>query len=231
MTPQRYQKLRAVLDRRQPDLTLLTDNVHKGRNLSAVLRNADAVGIASMHCVVDDNEYRAFRGTAMGSQRWVEMYRHKTIESAIAPLKQQGVQILAAHLADDSVDYREVDYTGPTAILLGAEKRGVSAVAADMADAHITIPMMGMVQSFNVSVAAGIILAEAQHQRMQAGCYDQCRLSPEQYQRLFFEWAHPQLTAFCQQRGLAYPPLGEDGELEDAPGWNAKVKAGQATLA
>ena len=231
MTPERYQRLKAVLNRRQPDLTLLTDNVHKGRNLSAVVRNADAVGICDMHCVIDDKDYRAFRGTAMGSHSWVDVHRHTDIATAISTLKEQGMQVLAAHLDEDSVDYRQPDYCRPTAILLGAEKRGVSAIGAGLADAHITVPMMGMVKSFNVSVAAGIILAEAQYQRMQAGLYEACRLSNTHYQRLLFEWAHPGLRDFCRERGLAYPPLGDDGELLDAPAWNASVKAGTAEKA
>ncbi|GAB3379138.1 tRNA (guanosine(18)-2'-O)-methyltransferase TrmH [Spongiibacter taiwanensis] len=222
--------MRAVLDRRQPDLSLITDNVHKGRNLSAVIRNADAAGVSTLHCVLEEREYRAFRGTAMGSQQWVEVRRHPDISGAIARLQAEGVQVLAAHLSEVSVDYREVDYTRPTAILLGAEKRGVSSEALALADAHITIPMVGMVQSYNVSVASGILLAEAQYQRQKAGMYDQRRLPDDVYERLFFEWAHPELTRFCQQRGLAYPPLGEDGELQDPPGWYAEVRAGRAAM-
>lgn len=231
MTPERHRKLRAVLDRRQPDLWLITDNVHKGRNLSALLRNADAAGVATVHCVLDDKDYRAFRGTAMGSQQWVEVRRHPSVSEAIGAVQGQGAQVLAAHLSDAAVDYRQIDYTRPTAILLGAEKRGVSSEALARVDGHITIPMMGMVQSYNVSVASGILLAEAQHQRQQAGLYDRRRLDARAYAQRFFEWAHPQLTQFCRQRGLAYPPLGEDGELLDAPAWNAAVRAGQAPLA
>ena len=98
MTPERYLRLRAVLDRRQPDLTLITDNVHKGRNLSAIVRTADAAGIAEMHAVIDDKDYKAFRGTAMGSHSWVEVKRHRDIGGLITGLQAQGVQVLAAHL-------------------------------------------------------------------------------------------------------------------------------------
>ena len=126
MTPERYLRLRAVLDRRQPDLTLITDNVHKGRNLSAIVRTADAAGIAEMHAVIDDKDYKAFRGTAMGSHSWVEVKRHRDIGGLITGLQAQGVQVLAAHLDESSVDYREPDYTRPTAVLL-ARKSAASA--------------------------------------------------------------------------------------------------------
>lgn len=227
MTPERYQRLRAVLDRRQPDLTVITDNVHKGRNLSAIVRTADAAGIAEMHAVIDDKDYKAFRGTAMGSHSWVAVRRHRDIATLITGLQGDGYQVLAAHLDADSVDYRQPDYTRPTAILLGAEKRGVSAEACALADAHITIPMMGMVQSYNVSVAAGIILSEAQYQRDQQGLYDRPRLDEQTYRQTLFEWAHPQVCDFCRENGLDYPALREqDGEIAEPAQWYKRIREG-----
>lgn len=227
MTPERYQRLRAVLDRRQPDLTVITDNVHKGRNLSAIVRTADAAGIAEMHAVIDDKDYKAFRGTAMGSHSWVAVRRHRDIAALITGLQGDGYQVLAAHLDAGSVDYRQPDYTRPTAILLGAEKRGVSAEACALADAHITIPMMGMVQSYNVSVAAGIILSEAQYQRDQQGLYDRPRLDEQTYRQTLFEWAHPQVRDFCRENGLDYPALREeDGEIAEPAQWYKRIREG-----
>jgi len=86
------------------------------------------------------------------------------------------------------VDYRQLDYTCPTCVLLGTEKWGVSPEAAELSDAHILIPMMGMVQSLNVSVAAAVILFEAQRQRLQRGLYDQPQLSPEGYTEMLENW-------------------------------------------
>lgn len=224
MTPERFARLQAILARRQPDLTVITDYVHKGRNLSAIVRTADAVGIGEVHCVIGDKEYRAFRGTALGSHRWVDVHRYGDIEAPVSQLQAQGFQIVAAHVSDAAVDFHDIDYTRPTALLLGAEKEGVSVDALAMVDRHITIPMVGMVESFNVSVAAGIILAEAQAQRLRAGLYSQQRIDSATRQRLFFEWAHPELTAFCRQHQLAYPPLREDGELQDPSGWYAQAR-------
>ena len=226
MTPERYQRLRAVLDRRQPDLTVITDNVHKGRNLSAIVRTADAAGIAEMHAVIDDKDYKVFRGTAMGSHSWVEVTRHRDITTLIRDLQSKGYQVLAAHLEAGSVDYRQPDYTRPTAVLLGAEKRGVSAEACALVDALITIPMMGMVQSYNVSVAAGIILSEAQYQRDKRGLYDSPRLDSDTYQKTLFEWAHPQIRDFCREKGVDYPALREDGEIAEPAQWYTQIREG-----
>ncbi len=224
MTPERIARLRSVLDKRQPDLTVVTDYVHKGRNLSAIVRTADAVGALDMHSVIGDKDYKAFRGTAKGSHSWLKVHRHPSLDDALAPLKAQGYQIVAAHLDERAVDFREVDYTRPTALLLGAERVGVSAEGQAASDIHITIPMMGMVQSYNVSVAAGIILAEAQRQRALAGLYDQVRIDEATYQRLFFEWGHPKLRHFCEHYGLDYPPLNEEGEVDNPSAWYAQVR-------
>lgn len=224
MTPERFNKLQSILSKRQPDLTVVTDYVHKGRNLSAIVRTADAVGVSDVHCVIGDKDYRAFRGTALGSHRWVEVHRYALLNEAVEQIKGRGMQLVAAHLSPDAVDYHDIDYTKPTAILMGAEKVGVSELGSQLADAHITIPMVGMVESFNVSVAAGIILTEAQRQRQLAGMYDRQRIDQATYKRLFFEWAHPQLTTFCQQHDLPYPPLREDGELCDPSGWYASAR-------
>ncbi len=228
MTPQRIARLRQVLARRQPDLTVVTDFVHKQRNLSAIVRNCDAVGVMSLEAVIGDEDYKAFRGTAMGSHQWVEVNRHSQLETAVAPLKARGYQLVAAHPGDDAVEYQQVDYTLPTAILLGAERRGVSREAIGFADTLVAIPMVGMVGSLNVSVASGIILAEAQRQRREAGMYARQRISEAEYQRLFFEWGHPEVTDFCRQRGLRYPPLNAEGEIDRPSDWYAQVRAGVA---
>lgn len=217
-------RLRAVLDRRQPDLTVITDFVHKQRNTSAIVRNCDAVGILRAHAVVNKRDYKAFRGTAMGSHRWVQVVRHNTLDEALQAVRAEGMQVVAAHLSDDAVDYRELDYSLPTALLMGAEKQGVSIRGVEQADRCITIPMLGMVGSYNVSVAAGIILAEAQRQRHVAGLYDERRIDEATYQRLLFEWGHPEVRHFCMERKIDYPVLNEEGEIDNPSAWYARVR-------
>ncbi|GGO75394.1 tRNA (guanosine(18)-2'-O)-methyltransferase [Marinobacterium nitratireducens] len=228
MTPQRKARLLATLNRRQPDLTLIAEQVHKSRNIAALVRNCDAVGIARMHIVAPKEGYRDYSGTALGSDRWVRRHVHEDVEHAVATARGQGMKVYAAHFSDRARDYREVDYRIPCALLMGAEKQGISTRAAELADEHVSIPMMGMVSSFNVSTAAGIILVEAQHQRLQAGFYDQPRLPRDEIRRTLFEWGQREVARFCRQRGLAYPPLGDDGEIIDAPGWYASVRDGTA---
>ena len=97
---------------------------------------------------------------------------------AIAALKAQGMQVLVTNLSDTAVNFTEIDYTKPTAIILGQEKFGTSEEALALADQDIVIPMVGMVQSLNVSVACSVVLYEAQRQRQLAGMYDQPKIKP-----------------------------------------------------
>ena len=183
MTPERYAKIQQVLALRQPTLSVLMDEVNKPHNFSAILRTCDAVGVLTAHAVPPHNGSEpgllpTFNATSGSAEKWVKVQPHPDAVSAVRQLQSSGVQVLATHLSQRSVDYRQPDYTRPTCILLGAEKWGVSDEAADAADINIVIPMFGMVQSLNVSVAAATILFEAQRQRLAAGMYAAPQLPP-----------------------------------------------------
>ena len=213
MTPQRQQKLRRVLDNRQPDLTVLLDNVHKPHNFSAILRSCDAVGVFEAHAVWGDPTLRVNRLTSGGSGKWVGIRTHPDIDSAVTALRTHGFQLVAAHPGKDARDYRDIDYTRPTALMLGAELEGLGRRALECADARVCVPMMGMVASLNVSVAAATILFEAQRQRANADLYSASRLDPAIYDKTLFEWAHPAVARYCRRHKLPYPALDDDGEI------------------
>ena len=222
MTAERFARLVEVLNLRQPDLTVVSDSVHKGQNLSAIVRTCDAVGIMDVHSALDEATFRAHTGTTMGTHKWVETHVYQNVSEPLTKLHSEGYQIVAADTAGSTVDYREIDFTQPTALLLGAEKYGISDTASPFIDKSITVPMLGMVESFNVSVACAIILAEARRQREQAGFYQQRRLDNSRYQQLLFEWSQPLLAKYCQKHQLPYPALNEQGEIIDANWRNAQ---------
>lgn len=224
MTLERFAKFNAVLQKRQLDLTIITDQVHKGRNLAALVRNCDAIGIDTIHTVMPQAGFQPYRGTAMGSQKWVNIDFHDSVTDAIGSARDQQMQVLAAHLSQDAVDYREIDYTVPTALVLGTEKQGVSESALALVDQAITIPMVGMAGSLNVSVACGIILSEAYHQRFKAGLYERCQLSKQEFARRLFEWMQPDIASYCKENGLDYPALDEEGDLANPSQWYQDIR-------
>jgi len=213
MRPERFRRIRSVLDRRQPDLTVLMERVHKEHNLSAIARNCDAVGVLDLHAVVPDRGLRLHRDTSGGTAKWIDLRRHESIGNAMDSLRSGGFQVVAAHLDEAAVDFRAVDYTVPTAILVGAELFGVSDDAAAAADITAVIPMVGMVRSLNVSVATSLFLFEALRQREAKGMYDEPRLPPERYRETLFRWAYPSHARRYREAGMAAPELGPDGEL------------------
>jgi tRNA (guanosine-2'-O-)-methyltransferase len=214
MTPERFEKIQRVLRLRQPTLTVLMDEVNKPHNLSAILRTCDAVGVLEAHAVPPKHgSLPTFNATSGSAEKWVPVQSHESAVSAVKALQARGFQVLATHLSQRSVDYRSADFARPTCVLLGAEKWGVSDEAAEAADANIVIPMLGMVQSLNVSVAAATILFEAQRQRLAAGLYDAPQLDSAERARLTFEWGYPELAPLYRERGEAYPALSDTGQV------------------
>lgn len=225
MTPERYARLKDTLNRRQPDLTVVTDEVHKAHNLSAIIRTCDAFAVPKVHAIWPHDDFRTFRGKAKGSQHWVDVETYRTTESAVSQLQAKGFKVCVANFSDRAIDFRDYDFTQPTAIMMGNELTGVTDVAAAMADEHLTIPMLGMVQSFNVSVAAALLLSEAERQRSMKGMFDERRISDSDYERLLFKWSHPLYARICKEMGWKYPETREDGELADPQGFSARVNA------
>ncbi len=224
MTPERLARINTMLDKRQPDLTVCMEGVHKAHNLAAVVRTCDAIGVSDVHAVWKSEEAEVRGGSAAGSQNWLDVHSHYKTADAIAELKAQGMQVLVTNLSDSAVDFREIDYTKPTAIILGQEKFGASAEALALADQDIVIPMVGMVQSLNVSVACSVVLYEAQRQRVAAGLYDRPKLSNERRQRTLFEGGHPIFAEACQRKGLPYPEIDEAGQIVANEAWWQKMQ-------
>lgn len=211
MAVERIQKIKKALNRRQSDLTVIMENVHKPQNMAAIARTCDAVGIPEIH-VINNNRRHGFLNakSAGGCKKWIKTISYKNIGDAYQKLKDQGFQILAAHFSEKSLPFRSFDYTGPTAIVVGAELDGMSEEAAQLADQHVIIPMMGMSQSLNVSVAAALILFEAQRQREAKGMYEREPIGPQTFP---LEWAYPSVAKQYRIRNLKLPKIDEEGNI------------------
>ncbi len=209
MLLQRYNRLISVLDKRQPDLTVIMDNVNKAHNLAAIIRSCDAVGVLEAHAISRHERIRLQHNAASGSSKWVKLNLHSSLCQAVNGLKTSGHQIVAVHVDDKALDFRELDYTRPTALLMGEELEGLSTSAINLADQTVRIPMSGMVESLNVSVATALILFAAKTQREQAGMYEKCRINKTDYDRTLFEWAYPRLAKVLTAQNRPYPKVDE----------------------
>ena len=227
VTNTRYQRIVEMLNRRQPDLTMIMDGVHKTHNLAAIARTCDAVGIGWIHAVSPDGHLHLGHKRASGTEKWVAVASHANIEDAYRHLKREGFTIVAAVLRADALEFDQIDYTRPTAIAVGNELDGLSREALDGADACVRIPVQGAVKSLNVSVATALILYEAMRQRRAVGFYERCRISDEDFTRLAFEWTHPLVAAYCRRKGLSYPPLDDHGDLAQTIGDNRSGSVGE----
>ena len=217
MTPERYQRLKQALRERQHDLTVLADGICKDHNISAIMRTCDAAGVAGIHAVSPDGKFRRHHMVAGGSKRWVRVSLHESSLEACAALRGRGLRLVAAHSGPKAIDYRKIDYTRPTAIVLGAELTGPTPETLGEAEAAVAIPMHGLVESLNVSVAAAVILFEAERQRRAAGLYARPPEDPERFARTLFEWAHPGVARRCRELGRDYPELDEEGNIAGNP--------------
>ncbi len=189
ITDKRKQRIDAVLAKRQNDLTLVFDNIWDPHNVSAVLRSCDAFGISDVHLYYTDSQWPDLgKKSSASAKKWINRTRHIDAGSMIDTLKANGGQILRTGFSETARPVMDFDFTKPTAFILSNEHRGTAPEIAELVPDEIYIPMQGMVQSFNVSVAAAIILYEAFTQREKAGMYDTPSYEAEELEALKQEW-------------------------------------------
>ena len=213
--PRRFERIKNVLNCRMKNLSVLVEAVNKPHNLSAILRTCDAAGVFEANFISEKEKVKTFNSTAQGSQKWVKLNNHETIISAVSELKRKGFKLYGTTLNERSTDYRNFDYSENTCFVLGAEKWGLSDQLISKVDKSIFIPMSGMVQSLNVSVAASILLFEAIRQRESKGLLplNGEGLSAEEYEKTLFEWSYPELGSIYRKSGNKYPTLNQYGEI------------------
>ena len=185
----RLAKLESVLRQRQPDLTVVMENIHDPHNVSAMLRSCDAAGVMEAQLLYNSEAFpKIGKKSSASAGKWVERRKFKTVSECYATLHEEGFRIYATRLDERSQSLYEVDLTRKVAIVFGNEHRGVSDEAARQADGIMRIPRFGMIQSLNVSVACAITLFEALRQRLKHGDYERSKLQPEQFEELFEAW-------------------------------------------
>lgn len=186
----RRQRILNVLKRRQKDLTLVMDNIWDPHNVSAVLRSCDAFGVARVHLYYTTAQWpNPGRKTSASAKKWVDRVRHDDGPAMIRELREQGCQVLKTGFSETARPVMDFDFTRPTAVILSNEHSGTAPELSELVPDEVYIPMQGMVQSLNVSVAAALILYEAFRQRHAAGMFDSPDFSEEELEEKFREWS------------------------------------------
>jgi tRNA (guanosine-2'-O-)-methyltransferase len=185
----RREKILRVLSHRQPDATIVMENIHDPHNVSAIFRSADAVGIPEVQLVYTNTEFpKIGKKSSSSANKWVTKRRFSSVKECYDTLHGEGYVIYATRLDANAKPLYDVDFTKKIAIVMGNEHAGVSDDAALLADGTIMIPMMGMIQSLNVSVAAAVTLYEMLRQRLAAGKYETTGYEKEAFDVLYAEW-------------------------------------------
>ncbi|KAJ0982045.1 hypothetical protein J5N97_010300 [Dioscorea zingiberensis] len=185
----RKERMRRAISGRSYSTCLVVEGLADFGNVSAAFRSADALGIQSVHVVSQDSRkrYKDNRHVSMGAEKWLDIELWKSPMECFQELRSRGYRIVTTHLGNNPVSIYELDWSCPTAVVVGNEHLGISDEALQLSDLHCCIPMNGMVDSFNVSVAAGILMHHAVCDRVSRLGYHG-DLTPEESQILLAEF-------------------------------------------
>ena len=190
MTPERTDRLSLVLNKRQPDLTVVLENVFDPHNISAVMRTADAVGIQDIfilnHKIPPHRNWSA--KTSSSAAKWLTVHQFTDVAECFTELRKRYKKIYTTHLSSDAVALHQLILTEPVALIFGNEHSGVSEEIIAIADGNFIIPQVGIIKSLNISVACAVTLYEAYRQKNNAGHYDAIKLGGERLDGLRNEW-------------------------------------------
>lgn len=188
-TDQRLQKIVSTATARQFSLHVVMENIHDPHNVSAIFRSCDAAGVPKISLLYTIESFpKISRTSSSSANKWIDVEKFTDTGKCYEQLHSQGFKIYASMLNKDAVNVFDIDLTQKVALVFGNEKRGVSAEAEKLADESFYIPMRGMIQSLNVSVAAAVTLYEAQRQRAIKEMYNKSELDQAELDNLIDRW-------------------------------------------
>ncbi len=193
MTPEREQKIKAVISRRQEGIIVLED-IHDPHNAAAVLRSCDAFGFQKVCFITEQekrfNPRRVGKLSSASASKWLDLEYFKSTKACISSLKRRGFHVIATALDEKATPLARLDLSSPKiALMFGNEHRGLSKEALRLAHETVYMPMVGFVQSLNLSVTAAILLYETTRQRSQKKAKKSYFLTKKEQNRLFKDWS------------------------------------------
>lgn len=191
MTPERKEKLNFVLSNRQPDITVVLENVFDPHNISAVMRTCDAVGVQEIYILNTKIPRHKKWGARSSSSaaKWLTVHQYEDANECFAALRNRYELILTTHLSSDAIGLHAIDFTRPLALVFGNEHAGVSEDIRALADGNFIIPQVGIIRSLNISVACAVTLYEAYRQKNNAGHYNRDDMDHSMKKDLLQQWS------------------------------------------
>ena len=147
-----------LVKNRTRHICVVLEDVFQSHNASAVLRSCDCFGVQDVHVIEDRNKYAPNSDVSMGSDKWVDYYKHSDIRQTYDELRAKGYRIVATLPHENDTMITDLDIRRPTALVFGTELTGLTQEAVDYADAYVKVPMYGFTESFNISVCAALSL-------------------------------------------------------------------------
>lgn len=190
MTPERYNRLIKVLNNRQPDLTVVLENVFDPHNVSAVMRTCDAVGIQDVYILnnrIPPMKKWGYRSSSTASE-WLTIHQFSDAEACFKKVREKYQKIYTTHLSEDSVEIYDLDLSASIALVFGNETFGVSEEIRQYSNGNFIIPQVGIIKSLNISVACAVTLYEAFRQKKEKGHYLQNRMVESEFNDLKEQW-------------------------------------------
>ncbi len=155
--PRRVARIDAVLADRLASVAVVCEDIFDPHNVGACLRTAEGYGLQDAHVITGKHGFRGPGSVARSAEQWLTVQRHASTEAAVAALKAQGFALWVSDL-DADTELQDLPVEGRIALVVGNESEGISEQMRAAADVRYVLPMHGMVQSYNLSVALAISL-------------------------------------------------------------------------
>ena len=147
-----------LVQNRTRHICVVLEDIFQSHNASAVLRSCDCFGVQDIHVVENHNRYSPNSDVSMGSDKWVDYYKHPSILQTYDELHSKGYRVIATLPHENDTMITDLDISQPVALVFGTELTGLTQEAIDHADGYVKVPMYGFTESFNISVCAALSL-------------------------------------------------------------------------
>lgn len=160
----RCEAIRRVIDQRLGSVVVVLDAPHDPHNGSAIIRTCDAFGIQDLYVITRLEPFLISSKITQGTERWVDVHRHRDPMAAAEDVTARGYELVTTH-PEGELEPEQLASIPKLGLVFGNEREGICPELARTAQRSVRVPMRGFVESLNLSVTAGILLAHATHAR------------------------------------------------------------------